>query len=640
MNMKYFSHSNTIPVEYYKENLLNTIKKFQIIIVQAETGSGKTIFIPKILHATKIFKKLIISQTKRAAAIGAATFLSKIFEERIGALVGYSVRFDKKNNRNTKIKFVTDGILFQKLINNFFFDKDTCIIIDEFHERTMNTDLLICLLKQVLILRKDLKLIFMSASGDSFKLANYFQKKIGKIDIPGSIYKITTFYTMYPQLDFIVSLCSTIINFHLVEKLNGDFLIFLPGYGEILECEKILKFLFEKKCGNFSIYKLHSNLPLSEQFFVFNSLDAKKRKIILSTNIAESSLTIKGIKFVFDCGLSKQKILNWKSGLDLYKISPISKSEAKQRAGRAGRTSDGKCFRLFTYIEYTKFRNFPKPEIQRSDLSSLFLHILTSNFPALFNFDFVDLPPSWLIKRSIEKLFVLGAIDEKITLTWIGKLLSVYPIEIRLSKCLVQSLIIQNKKIKYYMILSCSMLSINCNFYLLDLTNKSDHTKKPSRISKINEECFLAAIILEKFLSIKDKPRKRLWCKVKKVDFYNFELAEKIHKQLFDINKLSNNYFFFRKDNHEYDHGIYDGIRFCFTSGFFKNSGRILGNSGDLQIITTGILVNIKRFNKKSIYISNLFLFFELLISHQPCIRGLTSTKLSWLLYFGKRLFY
>ena len=119
MNMKYFSHSNTIPVEYYKENLLNTIKKFQIIIVQAETGSGKTIFIPKILHATKIFKKLIISQTKRAAAIGAATFLSKIFEERIGALVGYSVRFDKKNNRNTKIKFVTDGILFQKLINNF-----------------------------------------------------------------------------------------------------------------------------------------------------------------------------------------------------------------------------------------------------------------------------------------------------------------------------------------------------------------------------------------------------------------------------------------------------------------------------------------------------------------------------------------
>lgn len=639
MNRKSNFQPKIIPVEYYKENLLNTVKKFQIIIVQAETGSGKTIYIPKILHATKIFKKLIISQTKRTSAIGAATFLSTIFEEKIGALVGYSVRFDRKSSSSTKIKFVTDGILFQKLINNFFFDKDTCIILDEFHERTLNTDLLICLLKQALILRKDLKLIFMSASGDSFKLAHYFQKKIGKIDIPGSIYKITTFYTKYPQLDFIVSLCSAIISFHLLEKLNGDFLIFLPGYGEILECEKTLLFQFKKKCDNFSINKLHSNIPLSEQLLIFNSLDAKKRKIILSTNIAESSLTIKGIKFVFDCGLSKQKILNWKSGLDLYKISPISKSEAKQRAGRAGRISNGKCLRLFTYIEYTRFQNFPKPEIQRSELSSLFLHILTSKFPALFNFEFVDLPPSWLIKRSIEKLFVLGAIDEKINLTWIGKLLSVYPIEIRLSKCLVQSLITQSKKIKYYTILSCSMLSINCNFYLLD----SISTKKPFRISNINEECFLAAIILEKFLSIKDKPRKRLWCKIKKVDFYTFELAEKIYKQLFDINKLSNNYFFFPKDDNNntiHNHGIYDGIRFCFTSGFFKNSCRIVGNTGDLQIITTGILVNIKRFNKKSKYISNLFLFFELLISHQTCIRGLTSTKLPWLLYFGKRLFY
>ena len=631
--------SNTIPIEFYKKNLLNSIKKFQITIIQAETGSGKTIFVPKIIYMSNLYEKIIITQTKRAAAIKSASFLSNILNENLGDRIGYSVRFENKTKKNTQIKFMTDGILFQKLINNFFFEKNTCIILDEFHERTVYTDLLICMLKQTLVFRKDLKLIFMSASGNSFKLAEYFREKIGKIDIPGSLYKIKTFFTKYPQLDFIISLCSLIVKFHINEKLLGDFLVFLPGYGEIIECEKMLKFLLEKKFLNFSVCKLHSNLPLSEQLFVFDLSAHKKRKIILSTNIAESSLTIKRIKFVFDSGFSKQKILNWKTGLDLFKISSISKSEAKQRAGRAGRTQNGKCFRLFTYIEYSKFPDFPRPEIQRSDLDSFFLQVLTSKFSALFSLDFIDVPPSWIVKRALENLFILGAIDNKIKITKFGRLLSLYPIEIKLSKCIIESLKTKNEKIKNYIILSTSMLSLNFDFCNLISIQKITENGSKNKYLKVDEECLLMALFLKEFLEIKTIKEKFLWCKYKNVNIHTFELASNIKSQLLEINILLDKHFFLPlKIPRHYDN-ILSGFRYCLTSGFFQNSSRILRYSRNLQIITTGILINLNKFNVEKIKTNNLFLFYEILISYKISLKGLESSKLSWILFFGGELF-
>jgi len=503
----------------------------------------------------------------------------------------------------------------------------------------LNTDFLICILKQILIVRKDIKLVFMSASGNSKKLAEYFREKVVKIDIPGSLFKIDTFYTKFPQKDFVVSLCSTIINLHFREELYADFLIFFPGYGEILESEKMLKFLLEKKCNDFSIYKLHSNLPICEQMIVMNRPQLKERTIILSTNIAESSLTIKGIKFVLDSGLSKQKILNWKTGLNLYKISPISKSEAKQRAGRAGRTSDGKCFRLFTYLEYSTFLNFPRPEIQRSDLTSLFLHILTSKFSALFCLDFIDMPPIWLVKRSFENLFIIGAINRKARLTWIGKIMSIYPIDIKLSKCITEAMKAKRQKIKYYIMLSCSMLSVNQDFYKVNVQasiNDIDQTKK---LLYLNEECYLLAVFLKKFLDIKKNSKKLHWCKHQNVDFNMLKLALNINKQLIEINQISITHFQLPQKDNTYFQRTLDGFRYCFTSGFFQNSGRVLKEFKNLQIISTGILVNINNFVKNKTKSTTLFLFYELLILQSTSLRGLTSTNVSWLLYFGGKLF-
>lgn len=625
-----------LPVEFYKKNLLQSIQRFQVTIVQADTGSGKTIFIPKILNQSKQFKKIIISQTKRTAVIAASKFLSSNLNEKIGGTVGYSIRFENKSNEYNKIIFMTDGILFKKLINNFFVEKKTCLIIDEFHERTLHTDLIICILRRILINRKDLKLIFMSASGDSLKLAKYFNQNLGKIDIPGSLFKVQTFFSKHIQLDFIVSLCSIITKIHLREKNGSDFLVFLPGYKEILECESMLKNILEKKCKNFKILKLHSILPLPEQINIFNSLNLEKRKIILSTNVAESSLTIKGIKFVFDSGFSKQKVLNWKTGYDLYKIFPITKSEAKQRTGRAGRMSNGKCYRMFTYIDYSRFQNFPRPEIQRSELSTLFLQIFTSGFPSLFILDFIDLPSCWLVKRSLESLFILGAIDKEMKLTSTGKLLALYPIEIKLSKCLIESLKTGNEKTKIYMLLSCSMFSTNYDIFKLKDDFCSKNPKLKFKKLAIFDECFFIALVFKEFLNSSKKPKKFFLCRWKSNHFFLFDLAKSIKQQLFEINKLASEFIkqFNIKQRFQ---NLFNEFRYCFTSGFFQNSARTIGSLSNLQIISTGVLVKINTFNMK--YSKNLFLFYELLINHKTSFNGLISTRLPWLLYWGNKLF-
>ena len=629
-----------IPVEYFKENILNSIEKFQITIIQAETGSGKTIYVPKIIYSAKLFKKIIISQTKRVATISAANFLGSLLNKNNNNCTGYSVRFEDKTNKSTKIKFVTDGILFQLLADTFFFDKYTCIILDEFHERTVNTDLLACILKHVLIFRKDLKLIFMSASGDSHKIAEFFQKSVGKIDIPGSLFKIKTFYTKQTQLDFIISICSAIVKFHFIEKLENNFLVFFPGYKEILECEKMLRFILDKKKDNFTIFKLHSTLPNIDQMRIVDFLDDGKRKIILSTNISESSLTIKGIKFVFDSGFSRQKILNWKTGLNVYKTSPISKSEAKQRAGRAGRNSDGKCFRLFTYLEYSKFTNFPEPEIKRTELSLLFLQILTSNFSALFSLDFIDVPPSWIVKRSLENLFVLGAITKKVKLTRIGKLLSIYPIELKLSRCIIESLKIENRKTEYYVLLSCSLLSLNCDFFKIESIRTWKNFSILENIPKKSEECYILALILKEYLDIKEKTKKQTWCNFKKIDYYLLELAENIMKQLYGISEFSRNYIGINFKKKKLFQGVLEEFKYCLTAGFFQNLGRFIRNSNNFQLITSGILIDLNQLDEKRITLASFMLFYELLVSDRFSIKGLLTTKLFWLLYFGEKIFY
>jgi HrpA-like RNA helicase len=308
------------PVEKYENHIISAVKKFKLLIITAETGSGKTTFIPRILFKKGIFNRIVISQTRRIAAINAAKYVSELLNVKLGKEIGYTIRFENKSEFNTKIKFVTDGILFKEASEDPSLSKYECVILDEFHERTIYTDLLLSILKQSLIRRKEFNLIIMSASGECEKMAKFFGLKAGKINIPGRLFPIKIYHTLIPQANYIYSISGFIIKSHMVESIPGNFLVFLPGQEEIQKVEDQIDYIIKKKLSNFIILKFYSGMPIEEYQDIFKIFNINIRKIVLATNIAESSITIPGISLVIDSGFSKQKMTNWKTGIDLFTL--------------------------------------------------------------------------------------------------------------------------------------------------------------------------------------------------------------------------------------------------------------------------------------------------------------------------------
>jgi len=496
-----------LPVLFFKNFVLSAIKKFNILFISAETGSGKTIFVPQILYKSGLFNKILVSQTRRIAAISSAKYVSKIFNKKLGVEIGYSVRFDELFNHKTKIKFVTDGILFREISSFSFFLSYCCVIVDEFHERTVYTDLILAILRNAILLGKKISIVIMSASGNSKKIANFFGMGVCKLSIPGNLYKVSVYFSLFSQNNFLFSTILSVLKIHFSQKIPGDILVFLPGFDEIEEVFHHLCFAFHKNKDRVFLKKFHSNLSVEEQSSIFNETPTNFRKIILSTNIAESSLTIPGIIYVVDSGLSKQKLLNWKTGIDVFRIFPISKSEARQRKGRAGRQTNGKCFRLFTFLDFKKLPRFPNPQIKKTEMAGIILILSTFNQKNLFNLDFISLPSRWIIIRSLELLFILGAIDKKLSLTFFGKCMSFFPIDLKVTKSIIESLKFNEKKIVSWIVSASSIYSIN--FFI----NPKIFNYKGVKNSKSQGDLFFFAKILLKYQAKKKKKEKKLGVK-------------------------------------------------------------------------------------------------------------------------------
>jgi HrpA-like RNA helicase len=325
------------PVEQYEKFILSSVKKFKLLMIIGETGSGKTTIVPRILYKNRIFNKIIVSQTKRIAAINAANYISKTLNLKVGREVGICSK---------RLKIIHILIQESNLSQMVFFLKNYqkilrfLLIIALLSMNFTNEQfilILLSILKKTLCERENFRLIIMSASGECDKIAKFFNIKSGKLTIPGRLFRIKIFYTINPQSNYVLSISAFIIKHHLKENIPGNFLVFLPGQEEIQKLNEQIDYVIGKKISNFIVIKFYSGISEEEYLNIFKISQKKKRKIILATNIAESSITIPGISLVIDSGLSKQKITNWKNGIDLFRIYPISKSEAQQRAGRAGR---------------------------------------------------------------------------------------------------------------------------------------------------------------------------------------------------------------------------------------------------------------------------------------------------------------
>ncbi len=427
-----------LPIYTIKKDLMKVLNDYKIEVIVGETGSGKTTQITQYLHEEGYAKFGMIgcTQPRRVAAVSVAKRVCEEMQTTLGDKVGYAIRFESQVTNKTKIKYMTDGVLLRESLNDPDLEDYSVIIMDEAHERSLHTDILFGILKKVTNHRRDLKLIITSATMDAGKFSRFFFNA-PVFKIPGRTFPVEIFYSDQNVEDYVDSAVKKAIEIH-IKEYSGDILIFMTGQEDV---EATCSFIRQRVSKIENIEKLlvlpiYSQLPSEAQARIFEK--TLERKCIVATNIAETSLTLDGVKFVIDPGFCKLKIYNPKIGMDGLQVWPISQANADQRSGRAGRTGPGKCFRLYkggTYRNEMRANNIP--EIQRTNLSNVILLLKSLNIENLLDFDFMDPPPEETILNSIYQLWILGALNDQGKLSVLGKKMVEFPLDPPLSKILL-----------------------------------------------------------------------------------------------------------------------------------------------------------------------------------------------------------
>ena len=446
-----------LPVHAQRHEFLQMYQNTQILVFVGETGSGKTTQIPQFVLFDDLpqarMKLVACTQPRRVAAMSVAQRVANEMDVKLGEEVGYSIRFEDVTSQKTILKYMTDGMLLREAMNDHDLRRYSTIILDEAHERTLATDILMGLLKEVALRRPDLKIIIMSATLDAQKFQSYFgisSDPAPLLAVPGRTHPVEIFYTAEPERDYLEAALRTVLQIHASEP-EGDILLFLTGEEEIEDaCRKINlevdELIREADAGALKVYPLYGTLPPAQQQRIFepapgpNKSGRPGRKCIVATNIAETSLTIDGIVYVVDPGFSKQKVYNPRIRVESLLVSPISKASAQQRAGRAGRTKPGKCFRLYPEVAFKKeLIEQTYPEVLRSNLSSTVLELKKLGIDDLVHFDLMDPPAPETLMRALEELNYLACLDDEGNLTALGKLASEFPLDPSLAVMLISS---------------------------------------------------------------------------------------------------------------------------------------------------------------------------------------------------------
>ncbi|EEF81978.1 ATP-dependent RNA helicase [Borreliella valaisiana] len=455
-----------LPIYKYKDELIRVLKKNNVLIVESPTGSGKTTQLPRIIYEAGFAKlgKIGVTQPRRIATISIAEYIAKHIGVNLGEEVGYKIRFEEITSPKTKIKLMTDGVLLQELKKDTLLYEYDVIIIDEAHERSLNIDFILGLIKDISRKRDDFKIIVSSATINTKVFSKYFNNA-PVVSIETITYPVQIIYNP-PLLNtpkgMILKIKEIVLNV-IKEKKTGDILIFLSGEKEIKETIKELQELNSKK--NLIILPLYGRMPKEAQEQIFIATPKNKRKIIVSTNIAETSITIENIKIVIDSGKVKTNKFQTKTHTYSLQEVPISKSSATQRAGRAGRVSKGTCYRLYKREDYQIREDYQKEEIYRTDLSEVILRMADIGIRDFTHFDFISKPSTHSIQTASNILKSLDAINNKNELTEIGKYMILFPLVPAHSRALVESMINYPQAI-YQTTIGLSFLSTSGIFLL------------------------------------------------------------------------------------------------------------------------------------------------------------------------------
>lgn len=438
---------NDLPVSRAAENLIDLIRRHQVIVVAGETGSGKTTQLPKLCLAAGrgITGMIGCTQPRRLAARAVARRVAEELKTSLGGAVGYQVRFTETVGENTYIKFMTDGILLAEIQSDRWLSRYDTLIIDEAHERSLNIDFLLGYLCQLIEKRRDLKLIITSATIDTARFAKHFHGA-PIVNVEGRGYNVETRYrplgettsapSFKPEQDTdSVSITDAIVS--TVDEITredalGDILVFLPGEREIRDAHQALA---RRKYRSTELLALYARLSAHDQDRVFQP--GPQRRIVLATNVAETSLTVPRIRYVIDPGIARIKRYSPRQKLDRLHIEPISQASADQRKGRCGRIAAGVCYRLYAETDFQTRSSYTDPEILRASLAGVILRMLSLGLGRVEDFPFIDAPDARSINDGWQTLTELGAIDKERRLTDIGRQMARLPVDVKLARMLI-----------------------------------------------------------------------------------------------------------------------------------------------------------------------------------------------------------
>ncbi|OCB91383.1 P-loop containing nucleoside triphosphate hydrolase protein [Sanghuangporus baumii] len=438
-----------LPIFKHRNEILYCVETYGVVIVHAQTGAGKTTQIPQYLYEagwTARSSVIACTQPRRVAATSVAQRVATEMGSLLGDEVGYTIRFEDVSDRErTRIRYMTDGILFREALVDPLLSQYSVIMIDEAHERSIYTDLIIGILKKIRRKRPSLRLIISSATLDATRFLEYFKtsdKEATILSLEGRLYPVEAAYLQEPTPDYVLTAAEVAWRINLQKQSSGDILVFLAGREDIDRClEELSELSATRPDGvpNLILLPLHAGLSASEQMEVFAPAERGSRKVIVATNIAEASITIDGIRFVIDGGFAKIRAYNPTTNLASLTTVPVSLASATQRAGRAGRTSLGICYRLYTEEAMKFLPATTPPEITRCDLTGPILQLKALGINDLMKFDWVTSPPAESVLRALENLVVNGVIDSNGALTDIGGKIAECPLEVNVARMLFSS---------------------------------------------------------------------------------------------------------------------------------------------------------------------------------------------------------
>ncbi|KDO23857.1 hypothetical protein SPRG_11288 [Saprolegnia parasitica CBS 223.65] len=625
--------TTALPIAARKREILYAVETSSVVILAGETGSGKTTQTPQYLHRAR-FGRIVVTQPRRIAAITIAERVAQEMGVRLGGEVGYAVRFEEKwDEDRTMIKFCTDGMLVRETMSDPLLSRYDVIMLDEAHERNLETDILLGLIKKVLRKRPELRVIVASATLNIDAFVRYFTCKKREaetklrsavaISVEGRQYPVDVHYLDKPTGNYLQKAIDTILEIHSTEP-PGDILVFLPGQEEI---EYVVERLSQSTPPTLLPMAFYGSLPVHVQQAVFEPTRPHERKAIIATTIAETSVTIPGVVYVIDSCFVKLPFFNPLTGVEALVTTVESKAAAKQRMGRAGRVRPGKCYRLVTQDHYkTAFPKYTIPQIQRVNLAPIVLHLLSMGIHDIVHFDFISPPSAEALVRALEVLYSLGAIGNDCRLIEpLGSHMAEFPVDPFLSRMLLASF---DFKCTEEALSVASMLSVE-DVFLNPRGSKERKAKVAECIAEFAHAQGDHWTYLKIYTEFIENDMTRQWCDEHCLNYRILVRAMEIRKQLLRYVKR-----FGSDEKRILSCGANpEPLLQCVVAGYFANAAKLHG-SATYRTIKDGRIVHVHPTSVHNSFLKSpeWIIYHQSVLTTQEYIREISAINPRWLL--------